>query len=213
MSYITNPDIEDYCIKYTKDESNNLLDLKEESYAKAFGSQMISEKQVCKLLQFCANMLSAKVALDVGTFSGYSALALAEAMPDNAKIYTIDRKTQLSLAFAKKHFAKHPKSNNIILLEGHAENIIPTIEDNFDIVFIDANKLSCLEYYELVLPKVRKDGIIIVDDVLWRAQVTQPELDKRAKALDEFNKYIHMDNRVDNVLLPVRHGVQLIRKL
>ncbi len=212
MTYITNPSIEQYCIDHTKEESQSLLELKQESYEKAFGAQMISEKQICKILQFCASMLNAKTALDIGTFSGYSAMALAEAMPDDGKVYTIDRQTQLSLALAKTHFAKHPKSENIILIEGHAEKVIPTLQDSFDLVFIDADKLSCLDYYELVLPKVRKNGIIVVDDVLWRAQVTQPELDRRAKALDEFNKFIYSDSRVDNVLLPIRHGLQLIRK-
>ena len=213
MAEITNPNIEKYCIDLTPDESDSLLELKQESYEKAFGAQMISEKQVCKLLQFFAATLNAKRALDIGTFSGYSALALAEAMPNDALVYTIDRETQLSLAYAKKHFIKSKKSKNIILLEGRAEQIIPTINEAFDIVFIDADKLNCLEYYELSLAKLKHNGLIIVDDVLWRGQILKPHSDKRAMALDAFNHFVYDDQRVENILLPVRHGLQIIRKL
>jgi predicted O-methyltransferase YrrM len=190
-----------------------LKELKNETIDTVHGSIMLSDTLVIKIIQFCMYMLSAKKVLDIGTYTGYSALAMAEVVGPKGVVYTLDRTVQPSISVAKKYFAKSDYNDIIQLILGDALDTIPNLQVIFDLVFIDADKMSSKDYYEAVIPKVRSGGIIIIDDCLWRSKVINPRKDKRAEALNKLNHYIVEDSRVDNVLLPIRHGMNIIRKI
>ncbi len=213
MEALYTKEIAIYCDTYTKPESSMLIALKEDTYKSAHGSVMLSEKITAKFLQFCIQMSQAKMVLDVGTYTGYSALAMAEVVGESGMVYTIDRTVQPSIKIAKEHFEKSGKMNRLKLILGDADEVIPKINEVFDLVFIDADKMSSQVYYELVVPKVKSGGVIIIDDCLWRKQVVQPEEDKRAHAMHRLNNRVLQDERVDNIILPIRHGINLIRVL
>ena len=212
-TFICHPDIDEYCKKNTSPTSSLLNSLYEETIECVHGSEMISDILVIKVIQFLIKSSFAKNILDIGTYTGYSAIAMAEAINAGGIVYTLDRKVQPSIELAKKYFKKSINSNAINLLLGEALDVIPSIEVMFDFAFIDADKMSSPEYYNLVLQKLNKGGIIIIDDCLWRGKVINPCNDKRAIVLDKLNSFIVKDNRVDNVMLPVRHGINIIRKL
>lgn len=213
VNTIYSPEIESYCKAYTKSESLILKELKSETINTVHGSIMLSDTLVIKVIQFCIHMLSAKNVLDIGTYTGYSALAMAEAVAPKGVVYSLDRTVQPSISVAKKYFSKSNYNDIIKLILGDALDIIPNLQVLFDLVFIDADKMSCQDYYDIVIPKVRSGGVIIIDDCLWRSRVINPKEDKRAEALNKLNNYILEDSRVDNVLLPIRHGMNIIRKM
>ena len=213
MEELYTKEISTYCDDFTKPESLMLATLKEDTYKYAHGSLMLSEKITAKLLQFCIQISHAKIILDIGTYTGYSALAMAEVVGESGMVYTIDRTVQPSIKIAEKHFKKSGKMDRLKLILGDADEVIPEINEVFDLVFIDADKMSSQVYYELVVPKVKSGGVIIIDDCLWRKQVVQPEQDKRAHAMHQLNSQVLQDERVDNIILPIRHGINLIRVL
>ncbi|MED7788566.1 class I SAM-dependent methyltransferase [Francisella sp. 19X1-34] len=197
-----------YCLDHTSDLSINLSQLSSQTKEQVHGAQMLSEKIVTKLLQFFVFTSKAKVCVDVGTFTGMSAIAMAEISAD-IDVYTIDRPNQSGENVAKEFISKYPK---IKYLEGNAIDILPSLPNNIDIAFIDADKKQTQSYFDMLINKMSDNGIIIVDDILWRAEVLDPQ-DKRAKALDEFNKYINQRNDLESLVLPIRHGINIIRKV
>ena len=203
-----NEDIWQYCEENTKSLSSNLENLKQDTVENVFGSQMLSEKIVTKILQFLVFATNAKICVDIGTYTGFSAMAMADICSKNSIIYTIDKPNQTGFETAKKHLSKY---ENIKMINNEAINEIPNLPNNIDIAFIDADKMQTQKYFDMLINKVSKNGIIVVDDVLWRGEVLNPT-DKRAKALDNFNKNIATRNDVDNILLPIRHGINIVRK-
>lgn len=208
QNQFTQDDIWQYCLDHTSDLSMNLHQLSIQTKEHIYGAQMLSEKIVTKLLQFFVFAIRAKVCVDVGTFTGMSAIAMAEAAP-KAKIYTIDRPNQSGESLAREFISKYP---NIEYCEGNAIDILPMISDKIDIVFIDADKKQTQEYFDILVNKLSDNGIIIVDDILWRGEVLDPQ-DKRAKALDDFNKYLNQRGDLETLILPIRHGINIIRKV
>ena len=208
QNQFTQDDIWQYCLDHTSDLSTNLNKLSNLTKEQVHGAQMLSEKIVTKLLQFFVFASKAKVCVDVGTFTGMSAIAMAEISAD-IDVYTIDRPNQSGEKVAKEFISKYP---NIKYLEGNAIDILPNLPDNIDIVFIDADKKQTQSYFDTLISKMSDNGIIIVDDILWRAEVLDPQ-DKRAKALDEFNKYVNQRNDLETLVLPIRHGINIIRKV
>ena len=168
---------------------------------------MLSEKIVTKLLQFFVFATRAKVCVDVGTFTAMSAIAMAEASLDT-KVYTIDRPNQAGEQLAKEFIAKYL---NIEYCQGNAIDILPTLPNQIDIAFIDADKKQTQEYFDILVAKLADTGVIIVDDILWRGEVLDPQ-DKRSKALDNFNKYVNQRDDLETLVLPIRHGINIIRK-
>lgn len=164
-----------------------------------------------QLLSFISQMIQPKNILEIGTFSGYSTICLTKGLQKNGMIHTIEVNDELAY-ISNKYFEKANLQNKIKAHIGKAEDIIPTINLQFDIVFIDAGKKDYGHHYDLVFDKVNSGGYILADNVLWDGKVVQEKKDYGAKALDIFNKKIRQDERVENVLLPMRDGLMLIRK-
>jgi len=162
-----------------------------------------------------SRMIRPERILEIGTYTGYSALCLCEGLQENGKIVTIDINEELE-TMTGKYFADSPYASNIDYRIGNALEIIPLLQETFDIVFIDADKINYISYFNLCLEKVRKGGFIIADNVLWSGKVAQAELkksDKDTQLLIEFNRMVHEDERVSNLLLPVRDGLMILQKL
>lgn len=176
-------------------------------------AQMLSGHVQGKLLEMISVMIKPMHILEVGTFTGFSALCLAKGLQPGGTLHTIEIREE-DAATAKKYFEQAGVLNKVKLHVGNAATIIPTIQQQWDLVFIDADKTGYIDYYELTLPQVKKGGFILADNVLFHGEVLQPELKgKNAKAIDVFNKHVKNDNRVEQVLLSVRDGLLLIKKL
>ena len=159
-----------------------------------------------------SKMIRPKNILEIGTYTGYSALCFAEGLSAEVKITTIDINEELE-ELVRSYFNKSIYKNQIEYILGDASKIIPTLKDSYDIVFIDADKENYGKYYDLVFDKVNKGGYIIADNVLWSGKVVGTKIDKDTKAILEFNKMVQDDNRVENVLFPIRDGLLIARKI
>jgi caffeoyl-CoA O-methyltransferase len=167
-----------------------------------------------QVLAMFSKMIQPSRILEIGTYTGYSALCLAEGLTANGKLYTIDINEELE-AMVQRYIAASPYPDKIITMIGDATRLIPDLEETFDLVFIDADKENYSRYYDLVFEKVRKGGFIIADNVLWSGNVLKKpaEMDEETLAIDSFNKKVLIDTRVENVLFPVRDGLMVIRKI
>lgn len=205
--------IQDYAELHTSAESELLTEILRQTYSERSDKNMLSGFYQGRLLAMISKMLQPRRVLEVGTYMGYSALCLAEGLTDDGKIITIDVQPE-TFEIAKGFWAKSPLNDKIDGLLGNALEIIPTLSDTFDLVFIDADKPNYANYYDLIFPKVRVGGIIIVDNVLWSGKVLDTETydDESTVALDSFNQKIQADERVSNILLTVRDGLMIIRK-
>lgn len=206
-------DINDYCEKYTQDEDDVLYQLHRETHQKILRPRMLSGHLQGQLLTFFANMISPEKILEIGTYTGYSAICLARGLKEGGELHTIDVNEELE-DFAYSFFEKAGLEKQIKMHVGDAMEIIPEINIEWDLVFIDADKENYINYYNLVLDSVKQGGFIIFDNVLWSGKVTQ-ELnpkDKETVTLVELAKVLQEDSRVENVLLPVRDGLFMVRK-
>ncbi len=208
---ITHPEVEAYCKTHSTAESGLLKELREYTEVNVPGAQMLSDVLVGRTLQFLLQLLKAQYVVDLGTFTGYSALSMAEALADDATVMTCDQSAE-HLQIARAFFAKSPHKHKIQVFEGLIFDCIASVTTTVDFVFIDADKLQIGQYIEAIYPKLRQGGMIVVDNVLWGGEVLKPE-DKRAKALDAFNTTIKKDPRFVNVLLPIRDGLNIISKI
>jgi caffeoyl-CoA O-methyltransferase len=212
MDFIPN-DIAEYAKNHTSGESDLLKKLNRETHANVLKPRMLSGHLQGRLLALWSQMMQPNLILEIGTYTGYSALCLAEGLAENGKIITIEVNEELE-SFTRKHFKESAFAHKIDFRIGDATSIIPTIPEQFDIVFIDADKKNYAKYYNLVFEKVRKNGIIIADNVLWSGKVVgTSKIDKDTKALLDFNQMVQEDNRVENILLPIRDGLLIARKL
>jgi caffeoyl-CoA O-methyltransferase len=165
-----------------------------------------------RLLTALVAMIRPRLVLEIGTFTGYSALSMAEALPPDGRIVTCDISEE-HVAIAREHIARTPYADRIEILLGPAQQSVEGLQGPFDLVFIDADKGGYLGYYEAVLPKLAPDGVILVDNVLWSGRVVDPAVDDEdTKAIRAFNDHVAADDRVEVVLLTVRDGVSLIRR-
>ena len=207
------PVIEAYALAHTSVESPLLAQLNRETHAKVLQSRMLSGQMQGRLLSLFSTMMRPRRILEIGTYTGYSALCLAEGLTDDGRLITIDVNEELE-SFTRSFFDKSPLGNKIDFRIANAVELIPTLNDTFDIVFIDADKMNYGLYYDLVFDKVRSGGVIIADNVLWSGKVVQTEkkIDKDTQALLDFNQKIHNDPRVSHLLLPVRDGLMIAQK-
>lgn len=205
--------IEAYALAHTSAESPLLAQLNRETHAKVLQSRMLSGHLQGRLLSLLSTMLRPRRILEIGTYTGYSALCLAEGLTDDGLLTTIDVNEELE-TFTRSYFEQSPFAKKIDFRIANAVTLIPTLNDTFDLVFIDADKLNYGLYYDLVFDKVRSGGVIIADNVLWSGKIIQTEKkpDKDTQALLDFNQKIHHDPRVSNVLLPVRDGLMVLWK-
>jgi caffeoyl-CoA O-methyltransferase len=205
-------ELSQYVENHTQEESELLKRLNRETHATILKPRMLSGHFQGRLLSFWSKIIQPKLILEIGTFTGYSALCLAEGLVDNGKLYTIEVNDELQ-SLANKYFKESDYSTKIEMLIGDATEIIPTIPNEIDLVFIDADKKNYSKYYDLVFNKVRKGGIIIADNVLWSGKVAYDKIDKDTQTLIDFNTMVNNDRRVENLLLPVRDGLMIARKL
>ena len=213
MSDIVNNKIEDYIRKNSSKEPKILKDLNKETHLKVLNPRMLSGHIQGRFLSIITKLIKPKKILEIGTYTGYSAICMAEGLIENGIIHTIDINEEL-VSIQNKYFAKSKCNNSIIQHVGDARSIIKNINEKFDLVFLDADKENYIEYYELVIEKVKKGGLIIADNVLWTGKVVEPEKDddELTQYLIDFNKMINEDDRVENIILPLRDGLNIILK-
>ena len=211
MNFI-NIKLEEYSIDNSANIPEFLLELERETNLTQLMPQMISGRLQGRLLSFLSKIIRPKNILEIGTFTGYSALCLAEGLQQNGKLITIEYDEKLK-EIIDKYVNKSGYKEKIKLIIGDALSVIPSLNENFDLVFVDAHKPDYLNYYEMIMPKINSGGIIIVDNVLWSGKVINELTDKTAKAIDGFNKFVKNDERTENLILPIRDGISLIRKL
>lgn len=205
-------DIAAYCEAHTKPESIILKDLERETHLKTLAPQMLSGHLQGKFLRFISNMIQPAAILEIGTFTGYSAICLAEGLKEGGVLHTIEIGEELK-EIIMKYIEKAGLSDKIKLHIGDAHDIIPGLQQEFDLIFIDADKVSYPAYYDLVFDRVKNGGYIVADNALWSGKVLENKRDKDTQGIHLFNEKVNEDKRVDNMLIPIRDGIMLIRKL
>ena len=211
MDFISDK-IDEYVIAHSQAEPKLLQELNKETWQKVLNPRMLSGAYQGRLIAMISKLMNPTTILEIGTYTGYSALCLAEGMKTNGTLYTIDKNEELE-TFSNKYFQKSPYKNNIIQFVGNALDIIPTIQDSFDLVFIDADKSNYINYFNLIIDKMNSGGIILSDNVLWSGKVVE-ELDTKdidTKILIEYNSILNNDARIETVILPIRDGLTISR--
>ncbi|GIZ08985.1 O-methyltransferase [Flavobacterium sp. UMI-01] len=207
-------DLEDYIEQHSEKEPALLAALNKETYQKILLPRMLSGHFQGRVLSMLSKLIRPVNILEIGTYTGYSALCLCEGMQENGVLHTIDIKEEL-VDFQRKHFDKSPWGAQIIQHLGEAAAIIPTLEEKFDLVFIDADKENYINYFEMILPKMNKGGVILSDNVLWSGKVLEEihPNDVSTQILVQYNQLLRDDPRVETVLLPIRDGLTVSRVL
>lgn len=207
---LINREIEEYAKSFTSEEPGILKELVRVSEQEVEYTDMLSGRQMGRLLQLLVQVSGSKRILEVGTFTGYSAIAMAEVLPEDGTLITLEmneKYRQISKAF----FEREPYKNKITQKMGNALEVIPTLSGEFDLVFLDADKLSYPTYYEMLKPRLKSGGLFAVDNVLWGGDVLRPSTEK-SRAIHKLNKMIRDDKEVDQVMIPLRDGVTVVRK-
>lgn len=205
--------LDDYVCAHTSPENSVLAGLNRDTHVNVLQPRMLSGHFQGRILSMLSKMIRPERILEIGTYTGYSALCLAEGLTETGKLITIDVNPQLE-DFVRNHLAKSELENKIDFRIANAVELIPQLDEQFDIVFIDADKMNYINYYRLVFDKVKSGGYILADNVLWSGKVTgnYEKLDKDTRLLMDFNKMVQEDERVENVLLPIRDGIMIARK-
>ena len=204
--------IDDYVVKHTQKEPQKLKELSKETWQKVLNPRMLSGAFQGRILSMISKLIQPKSVLEIGTYTGYSALCIAEGLHPKGTIYTIDKNEEL-YSLQEKYFKKSGFQHQIKQYIGNALEIIPTINEKLDLVFIDADKSNYINYFHLIIDKMNTGGIILSDNVLWSGKVVE-ELDEKdidTKVLLEYNTLLNSDERLETVLLPIRDGLTISR--
>ena len=211
MNFIS-PELEQYAGIHTSPESELLSRINRETHLEVLQPRMLSGHLQGRVLSLLANLLKPKRILEIGTYTGYSALCLAEGLPDDGKLITIDVNEELQ-ARVQGYFNDSSYKGQIDYRIGDAMELIPTLPDMWDLVFIDADKKNYLNYYDLVIERMNPGGIILADNILWsRKLIDEAAQDRETVLLRKYNERIQADERVENILLPIRDGIMVARK-
>ncbi|WP_373516258.1 O-methyltransferase [Pricia sp.] len=210
--HFLSPDLENYIASHSEEEPQLLQELTRETHLKVIRPRMLTGHYQGRVLSMLSKIVRPKNILEIGTYTGYSALCLAEGLQKDGKLHTIDTNEEL-LEMQRSYFDKSAYGSQIIQHPGDAKTIIPILDSVFDLVFIDAEKREYPEYFELILKKTKPGSIILSDNVLWSGKVVEPleTKDKATQILLAYNKMLKEDPRVETVLLPVRDGLTLTR--
>ena len=209
---ILDPALQQYLDVHLDPESPELQAINRETYLKVLKPHMLSGHYQGRLLSMLSKMMQPKLILEIGTFTGYSAICLAEGLADGGVLHTIEVNREFE-QMLNSHFKSTNVDKKIKLHFGAADHIIVDLqEDNFDLVFIDADKRNNFTYFELVLPKVRPGGLIIIDNVLWKGKVYGNESDADTVNIRRLNDQIATNTKVEKLILPIRDGLLIIRK-
>ena len=212
MDFI-DPSIEAYALEHSEKESDLLFNLNRQTHLNIMQPRMLSGHLQGRILSFLSSAIKPKNILEIGTYTGYSALCMAEGLSKNGKLVTIDKNIELE-TMVKKYINDSYYKNQIEFINANAIDVIPTLNLEWDLVFIDADKENYINYFDLVIDQVKKGGWIIADNVLWSGKVLEePDVkDKETIILQKFNEKVHQDCRVRNVLVPLRDGMMLMIK-
>lgn len=204
--------LDDYIVDHSQKEPELLQQLSKETWQKVLAPRMLSGHFQGRVLSLISKMVNPKHILEIGTYTGYSALCLAEGIQTKGLLHTIDNNEEI-FDLQRKYFDKSIYGNQIIQHIGNALNVIPSLDITFDLVFIDADKKNYPNYLEIILPKLKSGSIILSDNVLWTGKVIEPlqKGDQDTKALLEYNKMINEHSQLETVLLPIRDGLTLTR--
>ncbi|MBK6263475.1 O-methyltransferase [Marivirga sp. S37H4] len=208
------PELEKYIEQHTEEEIPLLQKINRETHTQVLKPRMLSGHLQGRVLSIISHMIQPKNILEIGTYTGYSALCMAEGMQSDGKLITIDKNEELTER-VEGYFKESDFAHNIEFKKGNALEVIPTLKLEWDMVFIDADKSNYLNYYKLCIDQVRKGAYILIDNVLWSGKVLEKnrkKLDKDTEAILEFNQFVSEDHRVQNVLFPIRDGLMILRK-
>ena len=206
--------IDDYVVNHSQQEPKILQELTKETWQKVLNPRMLSGAFQGRVLSMISKLIRPKNILEIGTYTGYSTLCFAEGLSKDGKIITIDKNEELE-TLQNKYFEKSGYRSQIQQMVGDATKIIPTLTQQFDLVFIDADKSNYINYFHIIIDKMKPGGIILSDNVLWSGKVVEPlnSKDLDTKVLLEYNKLLNIDKRVETVLLPIRDGLTVSRVL
>jgi predicted O-methyltransferase YrrM len=202
--------LEYYLDQHCSDLDAMLDDLERETHLRTLSPQMLSGKVQGQFLKLLSTALKPKCILEIGTFTGYASLCLAAGLDDGGELHTIECKEEICY-LPQKYFDLSIYRNHIHLHIGNAIDILPALSKKFDLVFIDADKENYLHYYKMIVPMMSKGGVILADNVLWYGKVMNEIKDNKTQALHEFNNFVTTDDRVDNVIIPLRDGIHFIK--
>lgn len=209
---VINPALQKYSEEHTTPENSLLQKINRDTHAKVMMPRMLSGHMQGRILSMVSCMVKPFAVLEIGTYTGYSALCLAEGLRPQGKLVTLDINEELENT-VRNYFNESSFNAQIDYRIGNALEIIPSLHMDFDLVFIDADKENYARYYDLVINRVPLGGYILADNVLWSGKVLDEKADKDTKAIKEFNRKVQDDSRVENVLLPVRDGILIMRKV
>lgn len=206
--------LEDYILDHIDREPDNLKRLSRDVNVYLLYPRMCSGHLQGRLLKMLTGMIKPRRVLELGTYAGYSALSIAEGMSADGELHTVEIDDEME-DFIRRQLDSSPHGSKVHLHIGRAEEIVPTLGDGWDMVFIDANKRTYIEYYEMILPRVNAGGYILADNTLWDGKVTEPEAhrDPQTRGILAFNDHVAADPRVERVILPLRDGLTIIKKL
>ncbi|MBT4779341.1 MAG: class I SAM-dependent methyltransferase [Polaribacter sp.] len=204
--------IDNYVVAHSQEEPKILQELTKETWQKVLNPRMISGAYQGRILSMISKLIQPKNVLEIGTFTGYSALSIAEGLPKDGTLFTIDRNEELA-ELQQKYFNKSRFTNQLKSYVGNAIEIIPTLHQKFDLVFIDADKSNYTNYFHLIIGKMNSGGIILSDNVLWYGKVAEKadEKDEDTIALQAYNTLLNTDDRLETVMLPIRDGLTISR--
>jgi predicted O-methyltransferase YrrM len=209
---VINPALQKYSEDHTSSENDLLKRIDRDTHAKVMRPRMLSGHLQGRILSMVSNMVKPSTILEIGTYTGYSALCLAEGLKPEGKLVTLDINEELETR-VRNYFKDSAFHAQIDYRIGNARDIIPSLHMDFELVFIDADKENYARYYDLVINRVPLGGYILADNVLWSGKVLDEKTDRDTKAIKEFNRKVQEDARVENVLLPVRDGILIMRKV
>ena len=210
MKYINNEKLDEYLINHSEKEPEILSDLNRETNLKVLQPRMISGTYQGRLLSMISKIINPKKILEIGTFTGYSTLCLAEGLDKNGQIHTVDINEEL-YDLQRKYFKKSFFNSNITQHLGNALEIIPKLDHDFDLIFLDADKINYPKYLDILIVRLKKGGVLLSDNVLWDGKVLNEisQKDKSTKAIVEYNKMLNNRIDMDSVILPIRDGITL----
>ena len=208
----TSPILDTYLESHASAEDPILAALSRETFLKVQMPQMLSGHVQGLFLENISRMIRPRRILEIGTFTGYSTICLAKGLTDDGILYSLDINEELESVFSK-YFIQSGLAKKIKFISGNALKTIPEIKEEFDIVFIDADKMNYINYYDLIIDKVKSGGYILTDNVLWSGKVLEEKKDKETELIHQFNIKLAADPRIQNVIIPIRDGVNFARKL
>lgn len=209
---LVDPETESYCEKFS-DWNNKLVhEIERDTRDKLAYDDMLSGYQTAGLLRMLIKISGARKAAEVGSFTGFATLAMAEALPADGKLYALEMNTRY-LSIAEENLRKSDVFHKVEILFGNARERVHELPDDLDFIFLDADKDFYIDYYRILLPKLRRGGILVIDNVLWYGGVLKDEKDRKSATIHKLNELVHQDSTVEQVMLSVRDGLYLIRKL